>query len=54
MLNKLESNSKMKKGEKLALYSIIRLYQRLIASRKISHNGSGFRRMMQLNDRLYQ
>jgi hypothetical protein len=31
---------------------IVKLYQDLIAKKRISHNGAGFRRMVELNNRL--
>ena len=42
----------MKKLHKKILYSIIRLYRDLISKKKISHNGAGFRRMIELEDKL--
>jgi len=31
---------------------IVELYQHLIAKKRISHNGAGFRRMIELNNKL--
>ena len=42
----------MKKLHKKILYTIIRLYKDLISKKKISHNGAGFRRMIELEDKL--
>ena len=42
----------MKKLHKKILYSIIKLYRDLISNKKISHNGAGFRRMIELEDKL--
>jgi hypothetical protein len=42
----------MKKLHKKILYSIIKLYRDLISKKKISHNGAGFRRMIELEDKL--
>ena len=33
---------------------IVKMYQRLIAKKRISHNGAGFRRMMELNNKLWR
>ena len=33
---------------------VIKMYQDLIAKKRISHNGSGFRRMMELNNKLWR
>jgi len=38
--------------KKMSEKEIIGLYQMLIAKKKISHNGAGFRRMMYLNNRI--
>ena len=42
----------MKKLHKKILYSIIKLYRDLISKKKISHNGAGFRRMIELEDKI--
>jgi hypothetical protein len=38
---------------KMSKKGIVAMYQYLIAKKKISHNGAGFRRMMELNNRIH-
>ena len=42
----------MGKTHKKILYTIIGLYRNLISQKRISHNGAGFRRMIELEDKI--